>query len=320
MSRNVLYVSLAVTIATSFAISRSINAKAQEAQSNTRQSTNQNSQNQANQNNNRNQSNDQSTGGQTTAGNRQGQQQGQWKNPDHCFATCIALANQEEVALAEIASQKAENEEVKKFAEMMQHDHQGYLTKLQRFAPEAARQGYLGTAATDGTRSSSKSTNQSDKSANRNDRDADRATSDRDAKDQNTIRQTAGENDPNNQSRSQTAAGSRSDSSQGPMNMLQIEREIAQQCLTSAKQKLNQKSGAEFDKCYIGQQIAKHEAMKDKLTVFQRHASSELRQVLADGLKTTEHHLAKAEEIMKTLDHGSSSTSKTLTTRDRENK
>ncbi|MDB5391854.1 MAG: hypothetical protein JWM11_7500, partial [Planctomycetaceae bacterium] len=42
-------------------------------------------------------------------------QTGQWKNSDHCFASCVALGNQEEVALGKLASKKSENEDVKKF-------------------------------------------------------------------------------------------------------------------------------------------------------------------------------------------------------------
>ena len=62
------------------------------------------------------------------------------------------------------------------------------------------------------------------------------------------------------------------------------------------------KKGAELDQCFIGFQIAKHAAMKTKLTVFQRHASSELAQVFGQGIETTEKHMQEAEAIMKKLD------------------
>lgn len=205
--------------------------------------------------------------------------QGSWKDPDHCFATCVALGNQEEVVLAKLASQKAQNEEVKKFAEMMLHDHQDYLTKLLRFAPEAARPGYL--ASGDGQSASTKGSKQIPAGkADENER-------------------------PASQNRAETADGARPDNVHH-MQLQQIERELAQQCLASATEKLSQKSGAEFDKCFIHMQIAKHAGMKDKLVVYQRHASKELAEVLAAGQKTTEHHLVKAEEISKSLEHGTS--------------
>jgi len=50
--------------------------------------------------------------------------EGQWKGHDHHFATCVAFANQIEVAMARIASQKSKNAEIKRFAEMMIQEHE----------------------------------------------------------------------------------------------------------------------------------------------------------------------------------------------------
>jgi predicted outer membrane protein len=86
--------------------------------------------------------------------------------------------------------------------------------------------------------------------------------------------------------------------------MMKIKEEIAQQCLASAQRELEQKSGKEFDQCFMGLQIAAHMKMADSLTVFQRHASGELKTTLGEGLQTTQQHLAKAKEIMKALDGG----------------
>jgi hypothetical protein len=49
--------------------------------------------------------------------------------------------------------------------------------------------------------------------------------------------------------------------------------------------------------------------MKDKLIVFERYASPELKQVLADGRSTTEKNLKKAMEIMTGGDDSSKSKS-----------
>ena len=56
-----------------------------------------------------------------------------------------------------------------------------------------------------------------------------------------------------------------------------------------------------------------HQHMKDNLIVLQRHVSPELAEILAEGQKTTEEHLAKAESIMKGLD--SQSTTRTVETK-----
>jgi len=200
---------------------------------------------------------------------------GHWKNPDHCFATCVALGNQEEVALGQFASQKAKNPEVKKFAEMLVEDHTEYLGKLKNFAPEASSQGYLRGEGGTGPKAGAR---------NRE------ATNQREGATQETA--------------TKTGAGVRTgDQSADGLKPSEIEREVAEECLNSAMAKLNEKAGtADFDKCFIGQQIAKHMGMKDKLAVYQRHASSELAQVFAAGQKKTEEHLAKAEDLMKMLE------------------
>jgi len=211
-----------------------------------------------------------------------------WKNPDHALASCVALANQEEIALGEFGSQKARNEEVKKFAQMLVHDHQEFLGKLKEFAPEACSSGFLNA---DHARSAAQPGTAPTKTGAR------------------TVEQAAATEDGDKSSKIQTTAGTSPAAKSGDVHHhhgkhLQIEREVAQQCLMMSKEKLNSESGEKFDKCFIGQQIGMHSAMKAKLTVYQRHASTELAQVLSAGLKKTEEHLAKAEEIMKTLDHG----------------
>ncbi len=204
-------------------------------------------------------------------------------DPDHMFASCIATGNQEEVILAEIGRDKATNDEVKKFAEMLVTDHQTFLIKLKKFAPEATQAGYLDAG------------------------DKDRQATGAKNKARATIQQTgaaAAEGDQKN--RVENADGT---AHQG-LNFLQVERELAQECLALTQEKLKDKTGAEFDQCFIGQQIAMHMGMKVKLTVFQRHASSELAGIFAEGQKTTEAHLAKAEEIMKDLAHSQTGSEK----------
>lgn len=208
---------------------------------------------------------------------------GNWKNSDHCFATCVAYGNQIEIATSRIASQKAQNAEVKKFAEMMLQDHQKFLSKLEKFAPDAARNDSLANST--GSRNETAVTRPDN---------------------QSPIQQTRANDDKDN--KSVRTADNRTESghdSHHAMKLAQIEREMAEQCLASARRKLESKNGAEFDKCFIHSQIAAHEHMKDKLTVLKRHASEELSPILSEGLKTTEQHLAKAEEIAKSLEHAS---------------
>jgi len=207
---------------------------------------------------------------------------------EHAIAACVAIANQEEVAMAKLAVQKAKDKDVKDFANMMIEEHTSYLKKLQRFAPEAQ----------ESLQAASGNSNQS------------------------RVQPAGGAAQNQNQATTQPGqgiqqAGNQAGGNQGQqVDMIHLQREIAQQCLADANKKLSDKDGDKFDICYIGHQIAKHEDMKAKLTVFQRHASGELAQVLASGLETTESHLKKAEQIMKSLDSDDNKSEK----RDRSDK
>jgi len=203
----------------------------------------------------------------------------------HTLAACVAIANQEEIALAKIAADKAKNKDVKEFADMLAEDHQGFLKKLQRFAPEA--QGSL-QAATDGSNQSRV-------------QPAGGAVQAQATQPQAATQQPAAQPGQPIQQVANQAGGVQAGNH---VDVIQLHREVAQQCLADAKKKMGEKDGDEFDACFIGHQIAKHEEMKTKLTVFQRHASGEFAQLLASGIETTENHLKKAEDIMKDLHHG----------------
>ena len=206
-------------------------------------------------------------------------QRAQWQNADQTLATCVAIDNQEEVALAKFAQDKVQHEDVKKFAKMMVEDHQAFLQKLQRFSPEATRDGLL-------NEQSASTRNESARATSKSGVEQAKATN----ADQPVIQQT-------NATQPNTAARSGQ-----PVDFIQLHREMAQECLASSKEELGKKKDGEVDQCFIGFQIAKHAAMKTKLTVLQRHASPELAQVLADGAEATGKHMKEAEAIMKKLD------------------
>jgi predicted outer membrane protein len=215
-----------------------------------------------------------------------------WKNADHQLATCVAIDNQEEIALARFAEKKLQNKEAQEFAQMMIDDHSQFVKKLEQFAPEATQEGFLEegrstrqTAATDSP-------------------DAKRQAK---AQPRATQPNQAGQRNQAGQVQTRTAAKPNLDQAGGlPIDYLQLHKELAQQCLNDTQDMLSEKKESEFDECFIGLQIAKHAAMKSKLEVLQRHASSELRDLLAEGQKTTASHLEHAQKIMKQLAENSS--------------
>lgn len=198
-----------------------------------------------------------------------------WMNPDQSLATCVAIGNQEEVAIAKFAEQKAQSPEVKDFARMLVKDHQAFLQKLQRYAPEATREGYLMDQDQTATNDTQRANQNQQRSS-----DQQRAQ---------VIQQTSG-------TREQGVGNS-----ENRLDFVALHRELAENCIRQAKEGLSKKDSAKFDECFIGHQIVKHEEMKNKLTVFERHASADLKQIFAEGRQTTEQHLKKAEDLMKKL-------------------
>lgn len=193
------------------------------------------------------------------------------------IATCLALDDQEQVTLAKFAQEKSKNEEVVSFAKMIAEEHQACLKKLSKMAPDAAREGYL--------------------AGNRSDQPNARS-------DNSTT--TASPNANSTANRGDARSNANTGTQTGGVDMMQLQREIAQQCITDSKQYLSKKEGAEFDKCFVGMQIAKHAAMHTKLVVLQRHTSDELKQIVEDGIQTTAKHLKTAENLMAKLDDSDS--------------
>ena len=201
-----------------------------------------------------------------------------WNNPDQAMAGCVTIQNQEEVALVTMSEDRLQNEEAKKFATMLIEQHQAYLTKLEKFAPEAASQQLSRAEHPSKVEIKTSPT--------------------RDGVERATVTVT------DDRQKVQQTSGTDSDRIAKPgkqIDILQIQREIAQECLKAASAEMKGKQGIEADQCFLGYQIAMHGAMKAQLTVFQRHASPELAEIFAEGAATAEKHKTEAESIMKSL-------------------
>ncbi len=151
-------------------------------------------------------------------------------NVDRELAACLLQKNKAEVELGKIAADRANDKDVKDFAEKMIKDHKQVIEKLER---------------------------------------------------------VVGSNEPND-------------------HRSEIERRINEQCLSNLKKELNDKSGREFDACYMGSQLAGHMEMTAALEVLSKETSGELRDIVNDAQPKVEKHLSEAKEIMKQLDKSSS--------------
>jgi predicted outer membrane protein len=82
-------------------------------------------------------------------------------------------------------------------------------------------------------------------------------------------------------------------------DIVSLKHELGEKCLASTKDMLKEKEGAEFDKCYMGQQLMAHMQMLDTLKVFKRHADGQFADLIQNGIGTTEDHLRHAKKLVK---------------------
>lgn len=218
------------------------------------------------------------------------------RNPDLVMATWIALAHQEEMALAALGAERAENSVVRQYAAKVADQQADLLAKLKRFAPEATRDGYLNTTAPD-ARSVEVA-----RPAAAPSRVIDRLSDDKLVEEEPapTVGRATGVR-PRTLSDAvavpRTAARPLSPVARD-FNVVQIERELAVQSLASSKEMLADKTGADFDQWFLAQQVGIHKALRDRLIIYQRHVASDLAAVLAEDEQVTLANLAEVRELL----------------------
>ncbi len=195
---------------------------------------------------------------------------------DHFFVSCLKAESDNEIALAKFAQQRAQSEEVKKFAQQMIQDHTQLLEKLQGIARTDESATTAPSAAT--------ATQPTERRLGRG-----------------VIREGARIQDREGVATDRTPrAGPYA--SGGGVNMMQLKKELSQQCLATLTAELERKTGPEFDRCFMGQQLFAHLAMWDALKVFGKHASPDLHKTLASAQQQVEQHLQDARRILKDLE------------------
>ena len=227
---------------------------------------------------------------------------------DHFLAGCLLGQNKAEVELSQIALQKSENAGVKQFAQKMIEDHQKMIEQLQ---PLAAMHGGANRNASSILGGTSESQGRSESTEGR--------TSDTTAL-------------PGSAGASQTLAPTGTSATVPPVNatteitaspnaattvaagggavhqLMQIDRQINERCLQMAKDELQQKSGAEFDKCFVGYAIGAHAHALAALEVIGKQTQGQLSQVAQQAQPTVQQHFDQAKQLMKQLEGQSSAT------------
>jgi predicted outer membrane protein len=224
---------------------------------------------------------------------------------DTFLAASVALGNLEEIRMAEIALEKAEDLDVRKFASEVAREHQIFLKKLSKFAPGTADPRYLDTVLVSPAPLDVKSTDPAIISRT----DPDPITVEK-APVESLSKVTApiekGEFKESvelpNRARPARVTTTTTVGGSTVAQIMSLERELTAQCLASQKDLLSQKTGNDFDQYFIEQQLAQNMAMRNKLIVYQRHASPELAAVLAGAQARADQHIKQAINIVKNLD------------------
>ncbi len=173
---------------------------------------------------------------------------------DGYLAAWLMVYNKNEIELARIAQQRAQNPEVKQFAQKMIDEHDQVGQKLRPYAALIGPDG--------------------------------RPTA-------------AGETTEPGQP--QEASSGRVDVSKYLDHTAMIQ-ELSNQRLESARKELEEKQGAEFDRCFVNMMVYAHMEMNDTMTVFERHASATLKNLIHEGQKVATAHFDLAQELSKRLD------------------
>jgi predicted outer membrane protein len=208
---------------------------------------------------------------------------------DRFLSNCWLNQNQAEVQISKIAQQKAENPQVRQFAQMMIDDHGQLTPKLQQLAMaqavELGRQPSATTSAPGAPGQPVATDTQNSVNPAGAPNSAPSATS--------TLRTgVAG-----GQFTSPAAGGN-----QAVNQLIAIDKQIGERCSELMRQELDQKSGAEFDKCYIGGEIGSHLRASAALEVISQQATGELKQLASQAKQTVDQHLREAKEIAQQLE------------------
>ena len=216
--------------------------------------------------------------------------------PDQQIAALLYSANRNEVEFSQFAETKLQSEEAKAFAAKMVKTHQPAVEKFGKWA------GSLVSADENSQRDARKTGDRSREEGAREASDQPRADQPRDdqprKRSDDPASERSDEDSPRTTNRqARTPAAGVTGYTGGSLDWTQVHKEIADQCLTSTKEAFEQKEAAEFDMCYIGQQIMAHMQAVDKLKVLQKYASDDFRSELEEAEQMAQRHLEEAKKI-----------------------
>lgn len=211
------------------------------------------------------------------------------------FVQEAATSSQKEIDVSRLATTRAQNEDVKDFAEELVEDHTEALEKLREYASEK------GITLRTTTSSTSPTTSRPTQPSTSSTRPPTPSTP------PSTQPQT-GRNGPSTTQPGQSAQTERDSSSQAGRPSTQAETGSSTGDSSTAIRELSAKAGSQFDMAYIQMMIDDHQKA---VTMFERQQAaklgdSDLQDFIEDQVPVLRKHLNKARDIQKDLKEDSS--------------
>jgi len=257
---------------------------------------------------------------------------GQGREVEQYLTACLLADNQAEVELSQFAQQHAKSNEVKEFAQMMVQDHQKMIQQLQQLSGAQGSAGQsdqssairTGSGRADassnssGTQSSTGATSDASRSAgSTNSNNAGAGTSGASNRTTTTAGGTSATDASGSTASSASPGGGSSVNSLGAggaaatqvgggsgavHQLMQIDRQIVERKTQATREELQGKSGAEFDKGFVGTAINAHVHALAALEVIGQQSQGQLSQVAQQARPTVQQHLEHAKQLMKSLE------------------
>lgn len=210
------------------------------------------------------------------------QVRGQTGQLDEKLAAWLACGNRAEVELGQLATEKATHPQVRQFAQRMVQEHSQLLQQLKQINPEIE----MPDASQQGGQRFGQQTQQPGQPGQQPGQSGQRQPGQLGQQAQQRIGQT------------QHGTGDATD------QLMEIGKKAAERKVELTKTYLQDKQGEEFDKCYIGSQIAAHIAMLAELEAMEDAGSPQLQQIVSKASQSTQQHLQEVQQIAQTLEGG----------------
>lgn len=207
------------------------------------------------------------------------------------FASKLVLCNNAAIQCSQLAAGKASNNEVKQFAETMAKEHAKFNEQLKAFNASYGVEPITETAPT-----AKKTTAQGAAKA-----DTERAAEQAAAKEPPAAKDPAVAQQP--AIKTQTETSFRVGDKATLQRVFEVCKAASDNASAAGKEMISKKSGAEFDKAYMGGQVMGHVMALAELKALESRATDEFQSVIREARANIEGHLQKAESICKSLEN-----------------